>query len=70
MLLSRSYFARTWISQKIILAGSVTVQCDHEKLRWEDLRTAVACLKWKGWFKGATTRPDSDLAEMLTNKPA
>jgi hypothetical protein len=48
MLLSRSYFARTWIRQETILAGSVTVQYDHEKLRWEDHRTAVACLKWKG----------------------
>jgi hypothetical protein len=59
MLLNRSYFARTWMRQGIVLAGSATLQCGYEKLQWKDFRTAAACLRWKGWFSTATTRTDT-----------
>jgi hypothetical protein len=52
-LLSRPYFQRTWIRQEILLSKRVYIQCGQEKVPWNDFRTSIACVRWKGWYHAA-----------------
>lgn len=48
-LLKRPYFERTWIRQEIVLAAQAMVQCGQHTLPWDEFRSAIACIYWKGY---------------------